>query len=119
MIRKSIVFGIALALAAALAIPAAADTTGTWMGKVAYVNGAHIGVHAQAQTRDFLLPSDFTEVYSPSGKKRPRSALKSGMHVLVTYLQSGLFGSTRATRIDIQSALSSPLPIPTAAPPTP
>ena len=45
---------------------AIADTTGSWMGQVVYVNNRHIGVKSQAQTRDFLL--DANTIFLENGK---------------------------------------------------
>lgn len=98
---------VSLALAAVL--PARSDTTGTWMGTVSYINKMHIGVKAQARVRDFVIPSNFTEVYSAGGSKVGLSTVKVGSTVKVTFVQSPMFGSTRVSRIDF-AGLSLPLP---------
>lgn len=95
---------------AVFALPARSTTTGTWMGTVVYVNTNHIGVKAQAQTRDFIL--DDNTAYFTNGKKASHSDIENGMTVTVSFKQSALFGSTHATRIDISSFA---LPLPTGS----
>ena len=92
---------------ASMVLPAVSGST--WAGKIAYVNRTHIGVKAQSQIRDFLLASDFDNVYASDGTKTSRSKLVVGAFVRVSYSQSVVFGSTRATRIDL-GAMSFHLP---------
>ena len=108
-----------LTLLVCVAPPARSDTTATWSGTVEYINNAHIGVRAAKQVRDFLLPSDFDNVFSASGQKGKRSDIHVGSSVNVTYLQSPLFGSSRATRIDIGLFAPPPLVTGTLPPATP
>lgn len=102
---------------------ARADTTGSWAGTVAYINRTHIGVKNSHQTKDFLIPSDFTNVKSKNGKPKKLSDVTVGSYVTVRYLQSPLFGSTRVTEIDFGTGFhlnSSLNPIQSMAPlPTP
>lgn len=111
MLRSIYAVAFFAALLGAIALPARSDTTGTWMGTVKYINNTHIGVSAQAQTKDFLLASD-TSVYSSAGQKMGRDQIQPGMTVRITYSRSGAFAITRATRIDV-GGLSWPLPKPT------
>jgi hypothetical protein len=103
-------------------VPAKADTSGTFAGTVAYINRTHIGVKAGKATRDYLVPSDFDNVRTRSGKtKVAYSSIKTGDFVTVSYQQSVLFGSTRATEIIVGSQFGlpyaiTPLPLPTASP---
>jgi hypothetical protein len=89
------------------ALPARADTTGTWMGKVVYINASHIGVQAEGKTRDFILGSDTG--YSSNGKKAQHGDVTEGMLVVVSYSRSAMFGATRATSIDVKT-FSMPAP---------
>lgn len=103
------------ALSLFLLTPARAETSGTWMGTVVYINNTHIGVKAQAQTRDFLLGSDTG--YFSGGQKVGHGEVTPGMLVVVSYTQSALFGSTRATRVDVKTfAVPAPAPAPTGTP---
>ncbi|MEO9169805.1 MAG: hypothetical protein ABI282_03540 [Candidatus Baltobacteraceae bacterium] len=88
--------------------PARADTTGSWAGTVAYINTKHIGVKSVQETKDFLIPADFTNVRSKNGKPKLISDVKVGAYVTVKYLRSPLFGSTRVTEIDFGNGFSLP-----------
>lgn len=114
----AVAIGLLLALIVYAAPPARSDTKATWSGTVAYINDTHIGIRGAGQVKDFLLPADFDNVFSASGKKGKRSDITVGTGVNVTYLQSPLFGSTRVTRIDV--GLFAPLPLVTGTlPPQP
>lgn len=84
------------------------------MGQVAYLNNRHIGVKAQAQTRDFVI-DDSTQVYV-NDKQSTMASVSKGATVTVAYAESSLFGSTHATRITVMSFT---LPTPSSAPATP
>jgi hypothetical protein len=92
------------------AAPVRADTSGTWMGTVTYINKSRIGVKSQSQTKDFILPAGLGEVYS-GDTKISIGEIKVGDLVRIGYSASTLFGSTRATRIDLLNFR--PLPAPT------
>lgn len=100
---KNVLLGILLLtiLVSTAAMPARSETSGTWMGTVAYINRTHVGVKSQATIKDFLLPSDFTSVYSSDGSKIALSDVTIGTMVRITYVQSTVFGSTRVSRIDL------------------
>ncbi len=106
-----------------LPVPARADTTGSFAGNVAYINKTRIGVKSGQNTRDFIIPDGFTNVVKrSSGATIPISTITVGEFVTVKFLQSALFGSTKATKIIVGSQFnlnvpfnSSPLP---AASPT-
>lgn len=130
---RRIVAALAFALASAQFVTfatARADTTGSWAGTVAYINRTHVGVKNSHQTKDFLIPSNFTNVKSQNGKLKPLSDVTVGSYVTVRYLQSPLFGSTRVTEIDfgtgfhLKSSLNpiqsmAPLPTPSNSPQLP
>jgi AraC-like DNA-binding protein len=98
-------------------IPASADTTGSFAGTVAYINKMHIGVKSGNQTRDFLISSDFDNVVSHDGSEKvPISSIKTGQFVTVQYLQSPMFGSTRATKITVGMGLTMPNTLTTPSP---
>jgi len=113
-----------LAMAGPLqSVPARADTTGSFAGNVAYINRVHIGVKSGKETRDFVIPENFTNVVKrSSGATISIATIAVGEFVTVKYLQSAVFGSTRATKIIAGSQFSglkinfTPAPLPTSKP---
>jgi hypothetical protein len=105
---------VPLALAASL-VPGRvlSQQTATWSGTVSYVNPTRVGVDANRQHRDFIVDKGFDNVRSSDGSAVGREKLVVGAYVRVVYARSSLFGSSRATEIDIlPSHAGSPLPIP-------
>jgi hypothetical protein len=105
---------VPLALAASL-VPGRvlADQTATWSGTVTYVNPTRVGVDGNRQHRDFIIGKDFDNIRSSDGKVVGREKLVVGSYVRVVYARSSLFGSSRATEIDIlPRSAGTPLPIP-------
>jgi hypothetical protein len=105
---------VPLALAASL-VPGRvlAQQTATWSGTVTYVNPSRVGVDANRQHRDFIVDKEFDNIRSSDGKAVGREKLVVGAYVRVVYARSPLFGSSRATEIDILPwNTGTPLPIP-------
>jgi hypothetical protein len=105
---------VPLALAASL-VPGRvlADQTATWSGTVTYVNPTRVGVDGNRQHRDFIIDKGFDNIRSSDGKAVGREKLVVGAFVRIVYARSALFGSSRATEIDILSwNAGTPLPIP-------
>ena len=116
-VRRGVRVGLALLLlaACAVALPARAVTTpGTWMGSVVYINDRHIGVKANSQTRDFLL--DENTQYTHNGKSATHKSVTDGATVTVYFEQRALFGSTKATRVDLMTFTLPAAGVPSAAP---
>ncbi len=117
--KRALVWTIApcvfLACVALFDLPAKADTTGSWAGTVSYINSRHIGVKSGQQTRDFMIPPNFSNVHTQSGESQPLSAIATGSYVTVQFTRSPLFGSTTVTDI----TLSATFTLPTKVSPTP
>jgi hypothetical protein len=103
-----------LALASALVPgPVLADQTATWSGTVTYINPTRLGVDGNREHRDFIVDKGFDNIRSSDGKAAGREKLVVGSYVRVVYARSSLFGSARATEIDILPGKpGTPLPIP-------
>jgi hypothetical protein len=103
---------VALALSL-LPGPVLADQTATWSGTVTYVNPTRLGVDANRQHRDFIIDKGFDNIRSSDGKAVGREKLVVGAYIRIVYARSSLFGSARATEIDILPGNpGTPLPIP-------
>jgi hypothetical protein len=93
--------------------PVSADPTATWSGTVVYVNPTRLGVNGNREQRDFIVDKGFDNIRATDGTAVGRSKLVVGAYVRVVYARSSLFGSARATEIDIlPGSPGTPLPIP-------
>jgi hypothetical protein len=114
---------LAAALGLFAAIPAQADDSVTFVGKITTVNldrpTKQFGVKStdanSSATYTFYIDDSFQGVYSNrTGEQMKLSDLQPDTLVQVTYVKAQLFGSFRAQRVTIMNGFAIPMTQPSA-----